>query len=105
MTASGQGLGLMFCQVNNIQRAWDKNQEQRGEGKKNPKKLSCNSREKRRHERIYRNGDIVGRSSGHHSKKGKSREVALGVETALCNERKEQAAATAVPLGDTFPGI
>lgn len=34
MTASGQGLGLMFCQVNNIQRAWDKNQEQRGEGKK-----------------------------------------------------------------------
>lgn len=62
----------------------------KGKRKKKIKKISCNSREERRHERIYRNGDIVGRSSSHHSKKGKSREVALGVEVALCNERKEQ---------------
>lgn len=33
MTASGQGLSLMFCQVNNIQRAGGKNQEQRGRKK------------------------------------------------------------------------
>lgn len=76
----------------------------KGKGKKKPQ-VSCNSREKRRHERIYRKRDIVGKSSGHHSKKGKSREVALGVEVALCNERKEQAAAMAFPQGDTFPGI
>lgn len=75
----------------------------KGKGKK--KKVSCNSREEQRHERIYRKGDIVGKSSSHHSKKGKSREVALGVEVARCNERKEQAAAMTVPQGDTFPGI
>jgi len=67
--------------------------------------VSCNSREKLGHERIYRKGDFVGKSSSHHSEKGKSREVALGVEVALCNERKEQAAAMTVPQGDTFPGI
>lgn len=74
MTASGQGFSLMFCQVNNNQRARDKNQRQRGRGKKKPKNVSCSSREKQRHERIYRKGDIVGKSSSHHSKKGKSRE-------------------------------
>lgn len=75
------------------------------EAEKKKKKVSCNSREKRRHERLYRKGFIVGKSSSHHSKKGKSREVALGVEVAHCNERKEQAAAMTVPQGDTFPGI
>lgn len=72
---------------------------------KNNTRVSCSPREKQRHERTYRKGVIVGKSSSHHSKKGRSREVALGVEVAHCNERKEQAAAMTIPRGDTFPGI
>lgn len=63
----------------------------KGKGKeKGKKKVLCNSKEKWRHERIYRKENIVGKSSSHRSKKGKSREVALGVEVAAAMRGKSK---------------